>query len=245
MADDDDAIKWKHFPRNWPFVLGIHRSPVNSRTKANDAKLWCISLISVWINDWVNIREAGDLRRYRVHYDVVVMTPPWWDEVANRNQCWMMRYIGNRWSHTDCGFLHIDRLVQGRRNSSALAVELRLSCTNPSTCKWYLIFSFLVEKKKWPCLPFYSDLVGSHFESLPFSACRRYFCPPKLTQSFISFRSCWVAFWTSSGAPLLNFTKKTPPYGFRNPMINLRRSDDRFSFKIGVPIPIRPFLLSE
>ena len=26
-----------------------------------------------WINGWVNIREAGDLRRHRVHYDVIVM----------------------------------------------------------------------------------------------------------------------------------------------------------------------------
>ena len=24
----DDVIKWKHFPRYWPFVRGIHRSPV-------------------------------------------------------------------------------------------------------------------------------------------------------------------------------------------------------------------------
>ena len=27
---NDDAIRWKHFPRYWPFVWGIHRSPVNS-----------------------------------------------------------------------------------------------------------------------------------------------------------------------------------------------------------------------
>ena len=26
----DDVIKWKHFPRYWPFGRGIHRSPVNS-----------------------------------------------------------------------------------------------------------------------------------------------------------------------------------------------------------------------
>ena len=26
----DDVIKWKHFPRYWPFVRGIPRSPVNS-----------------------------------------------------------------------------------------------------------------------------------------------------------------------------------------------------------------------
>ena len=29
----DDVIKWKHFPRYWPFVMGIHRSPVNSSHK--------------------------------------------------------------------------------------------------------------------------------------------------------------------------------------------------------------------
>ena len=31
------------------------------------------SLICVWINGWVNNREAGDLIRYRAHYDVTVM----------------------------------------------------------------------------------------------------------------------------------------------------------------------------
>ena len=31
------------------------------------------SLICVWINGWVNNRQAGDLRRYRAHYDVIVM----------------------------------------------------------------------------------------------------------------------------------------------------------------------------
>ena len=60
----DDVIKWKHFPRYWPFERGIQRSPVNSPhkgqwrvtgllcgdftgqrrsplTKASDAELWC------------------------------------------------------------------------------------------------------------------------------------------------------------------------------------------------------------
>ena len=31
------------------------------------------SLIYVWIKGWVNNREAGDLRRNRAHYDVMVM----------------------------------------------------------------------------------------------------------------------------------------------------------------------------
>ena len=30
---NDDVIKWKHFPRYWPFVQGIHRAPVNSPHK--------------------------------------------------------------------------------------------------------------------------------------------------------------------------------------------------------------------
>ena len=42
-------------------------------TKARDAELWCFFLICVWINGWVNNREASDLRRYRAHYDVSVM----------------------------------------------------------------------------------------------------------------------------------------------------------------------------
>ena len=69
----DDVIKWKHFPRYWPFVRGIHRSPVNSPHKDQwrGALMW--SLICVWINGWVNNREAGDLRPHRVHYDVTVM----------------------------------------------------------------------------------------------------------------------------------------------------------------------------
>ena len=37
----DDVIKWKHFPRYWPFVRGIHREPVNSPHKASDAELSC------------------------------------------------------------------------------------------------------------------------------------------------------------------------------------------------------------
>ena len=69
----DDVIKWKYFPRNWPFVRGIHRSPVNCPHKGQWRGALMFSLICVWINDWVNNRDAGDLRRYLAHYDVIVM----------------------------------------------------------------------------------------------------------------------------------------------------------------------------
>ena len=37
----DDVIKWKHFPRYWPFVRRIHQPRWIPRTKASDAELWC------------------------------------------------------------------------------------------------------------------------------------------------------------------------------------------------------------
>ena len=69
----DDVIKWKHFLRCWTFVRGIHRSPVNSPQKGQWRGALMFSLICVWINDWVNDREAGDLKRYRANFDVTVM----------------------------------------------------------------------------------------------------------------------------------------------------------------------------
>ena len=64
----DDVIKWKLFPRYWPFARGIHRH------KGQWRRALMFSLICVWINGWVNNREAEDLRRYRAHYDVIVMS---------------------------------------------------------------------------------------------------------------------------------------------------------------------------
>ena len=69
----DDVIKWKHFPRYWPFVRGIHRSPVNSPHKGQWRGALMFTLICTRINGWVNTIEAGDLRRYLPHYGVIVM----------------------------------------------------------------------------------------------------------------------------------------------------------------------------
>ena len=73
----DDVIKWKHFPRYWLFVRGIHRSPVNSPHKGQWRGALMFTLICARINGWVNNREAGHLRRYRAHYDVIVMHYEW------------------------------------------------------------------------------------------------------------------------------------------------------------------------
>ena len=69
----EDVIQWKHFPRYWSFVRGIHRSPVDSPHKGQWRGVLMFSLIGTWINGWINNREAGYLRRHRAHYDVIVM----------------------------------------------------------------------------------------------------------------------------------------------------------------------------
>ena len=71
--EHDDVMKWKNFPRYWTFARWIHRSPVNSPHKGQWRGALMFSLICVWINGWVNNREAGNLRRHRAHYDVIVM----------------------------------------------------------------------------------------------------------------------------------------------------------------------------
>ena len=73
VISHDDVIKWKHFLCYWPFLRGIHRSLVNSPHKGRWRGALMFSLICTWIDVWVNNPEAGDLRRHRSHYDVVVM----------------------------------------------------------------------------------------------------------------------------------------------------------------------------
>ena len=73
----DDVIKWKYFPHWWPFVRGIHRSPVNSPHKGQWRGALIFSLICAWIHGRVNYRETGDLGRHRTHYDVNVLHLSW------------------------------------------------------------------------------------------------------------------------------------------------------------------------
>ena len=64
--DHDDVIKWKHFPRYWPVLWGIHRSVVNSSHKYQEHGALMIYLIRVYTNDWVNNRDLrpGSLWRH-------------------------------------------------------------------------------------------------------------------------------------------------------------------------------------
>ena len=68
---------WRHQMETVSALLAIcagnSPAPVNSPHKGQGRGALMLSLIYAWINDWVNNREAGDLRRHRGHYVVIVM----------------------------------------------------------------------------------------------------------------------------------------------------------------------------
>ena len=68
---------WRHQMETFSALLAIcaGNSPVPGEFphKGQWRGALMFSLICVWINGWVNNRKAGDLRRYRAHYDVIVM----------------------------------------------------------------------------------------------------------------------------------------------------------------------------
>ena len=68
------AKSW-HFnlTHNPAFSTWIHLLPGNSPHKGQWRGALMFSFICAWIKCWGNNREAGNLRRRRVHYDVIVM----------------------------------------------------------------------------------------------------------------------------------------------------------------------------
>ena len=89
---------WRHqmktFPRYWPFVRGIHQPPVNSPRKGQWRGALMLYLICARMNGRVNNDEAGDLRRHRAHYDVVVMEFNIWHTRKQGTLCWCLPVHG-------------------------------------------------------------------------------------------------------------------------------------------------------
>ena len=99
---------WRHQMETFSALLAIcaGNSPGNSLHKGQRRGALMFSLICVWINDWVNNREVGDLRRYRAHYDFIVMRSSGcieiWLVYRQRYEKFAKIY------HTDCKTLNND-----------------------------------------------------------------------------------------------------------------------------------------
>ena len=70
-------IWWRHqmetFSVLLPTCVGNSTVPGEFPTQRPVMRSFDVFFICVWINSWVNNREASDLRVYRAHYDVTVM----------------------------------------------------------------------------------------------------------------------------------------------------------------------------
>ena len=79
---------WRHQMEIFSALLAICAGnstvPVISPHKGQWRAALMLSLICAWLNGWVNNREAGDLRRYVAHYDVIVMRQPFWRPLTTR-----------------------------------------------------------------------------------------------------------------------------------------------------------------
>ena len=84
--------------------------------------------------------------------DPLVWHPLCW--LLMTDTCLLSCLLGWKWQGLECcyrhsSWCHFDGLVQERRNSSALAMELHLSCTNPSICtlswmQWFMTILYLL-----------------------------------------------------------------------------------------------------
>ena len=63
----DDVIKWKQFPRYWPFVRGNHRSTVNSPRKGPVTRSFDV-FCDLCLNKWLSKQSWG-----------------WWFETPSRS----------------------------------------------------------------------------------------------------------------------------------------------------------------
>ena len=79
IASDTTQHSWWHHQmetllRCWPFVRGIHRSPMDSPHEGQWRGALMFSFICAWTNDWTNNRDSGNLRPHCAHYNVTVMS---------------------------------------------------------------------------------------------------------------------------------------------------------------------------
>ena len=69
--------RWRHQVETFSALLALCAGNATVTGEFPTQNQWrgalVFSLICAWINPWINNREAGDLRRHRAHYYVIVM----------------------------------------------------------------------------------------------------------------------------------------------------------------------------
>ena len=100
----DDDIKWKHFPRYWPFVRGIHWSSVVSPHNGQWRRALMFHVVCAWEYVWANNRDPHDLRRHNAHYHVTVMFANNW---TGKQKGWIYNLRIYQWHLLKCSIQQV------------------------------------------------------------------------------------------------------------------------------------------
>ena len=130
----NDVIKWKHFPRYWSFVRGIHRSPVNFPHEGQGRGALKFSLICA-LNKRLSKQSWG-----------------WWFETPSRS---LWSHCKVQWIPAQCRFAHQEKFLicHHVKLSMFRYVHLRDECCFPLSSedliryKLYFLYLFHVDWK--------------------------------------------------------------------------------------------------
>ena len=156
----DDVIKWNHFPRYWPFLRGIHRSPLDSPRKSQWRGALMFSSMYALPNDWANNRDSGDLSRHGTHCDVTLMLCP---EIKTRTVGWWKYSLSI--SCTTWTMMIPHRWYYGNGISRILIFSVVMPSICPSACPCLHIFVWtqsVVFISLWCQICLLCDGHGSH-----------------------------------------------------------------------------------
>ena len=131
FLNQDDVIKWKHFPLYWPFVRGIHRSPVNSPHKDQWGRALMFSLIWPWTRGWLNNRYAGDLGRHRAHALCNISKPS-----VNSNWSYSRETLNSGQNRRFCAPCDLEMLWMTLKNIRAPLPRCLMLCASFHSHRW-------------------------------------------------------------------------------------------------------------
>ena len=98
QSGSHDVIKWKHFPRYWPFVWGIHQSRLNSPHKGQRRGAFIFSLICTlnkrlskqswgwWFETLLHSLWCHWNDYITVEYNIILHTSPQWPRQSNNKE---------------------------------------------------------------------------------------------------------------------------------------------------------------
>ena len=83
----DDVISWKHFPRYWPFVRGIHQSPVNPPAQRP---------VTGSFDVFFDLRLNKPLSKQSLGWWFETLSRPLWCHCNGTFICWMLIVLPQR-----------------------------------------------------------------------------------------------------------------------------------------------------